>query len=597
MNFDLNIYSLALLTSSLVVSILSVVIFKRLGDTVRWFTLTMIAISFWGVTYGLELSVGTLEEMLFWIKLEYIAISYAPVFWIIFCLKFTNQFERVSRVTIGSLFLISTLTLIIVWTNSYHQLHYKSVSVDNSGPFPLLDLVPGIWYAVHTIFFYVTLLWGNYLLISRFIKADSVYRKQINIIVFSSFIPWIGNVIYLLGYRPFGHIDLTPYTFLATYMIVGLGMLKFRLFDVIPVAKEKLINAMQEGLIIINAKDDIIEVNQAANQYFNLPTIQPVGKRFQEVFPNLQKLHEIIKDRYETELKVTININDEPVEFLVKTTSLFERKTIFSGMLILFRDITEETKQSKLLQEQKNELETLNQLKDKLFSIIAHDLRGPLSGIKDILSLTKSGDISEKEFLNLIPDITTNIDATAILLDNLLTWSKSQLEGEKLNVHNISLHGLVEKEFRLLQSKAQEKEIKLINHIPNKLMASADEDMVDIIIRNLLSNAIKFSKRGEHITVSASEENDKIRITVEDNGTGISMENIEKLNANNTFSTIGTAQEKGTGLGLMLVREFVHKNGGELTIESQVGSGSKFSFTLPIYDEKLIHSNILRKVI
>ncbi len=455
---------------------------------------------------------------------------------------------------------------------------------------------PGIWYAVHTIFFYVTLLWGNYLLISRFIKADSVYRKQINIIVFSSFIPWIGNVIYLLGYRPFGHIDLTPYTFLATYMIVGLGMLKFRLFDVIPVAKEKLINAMQEGLIIINAKDDIIEVNQAANQYFNLPTIQPVGKRFQEVFPNLQKLHEIIKDRYETELKVTININDEPVEFLVKTTSLFERKTIFSGMLILFRDITEETKQSKLLQEQKNELETLNQLKDKLFSIIAHDLRGPLSGIKDILSLTKSGDISEKEFLNLIPDITTNIDATAILLDNLLTWSKSQLEGEKLNVHNISLHGLVEKEFRLLQSKAQEKEIKLINHIPNKLMASADEDMVDIIIRNLLSNAIKFSKRGEHITVSASEENDKIRITVEDNGTGISMENIEKLNANNTFSTIGTAQEKGTGLGLMLVREFVHKNGGELTIESQVGSGSKFSFTLPIYDEKLIHSNILRKV-
>ncbi|HCN84965.1 MAG TPA: PAS domain-containing sensor histidine kinase, partial [Sphingobacteriaceae bacterium] len=211
MNLEYNVFSIVLLISGLAAFFMSVMVFQRMGGAVRWFGFTMTLIAIWAITYGFELSSTTLEQMLFWINLEYIGIALLPAIWIIFIIKFIGKDKWLTRINTILIFIPAILTLIFVWTNKWHHLHYSSVDIDTTGPFPLLKFERGIWYWIHTVYFYVLLFWGLCLMISKFRKADDIYRKQNNIILIGALGPWLVNLIYLIGIRPFEYIDLTPY--------------------------------------------------------------------------------------------------------------------------------------------------------------------------------------------------------------------------------------------------------------------------------------------------------------------------------------------------------------------------------------------------
>ena len=326
-----------------------------------------------------------------------------------------------------------------------------------------------------------------------------------------------------------------------------------------------------------------ILLKDANDSLFNLEK----SKQVQE----LQTKYEVDKKEVENALlKKQKDLKDLRIKrqmFIIVSSLIMTGLVVFLSIM-LYRSSKKEKYINTVLENQKVELQTKNDLleevngiKDRLFSIISHDLRAPLSSLKSLLTLLNDKTLSEAEVTTLFPKLTKEVGYTSDLLDSLLHWAKSQLHGIHTNPKKIDMKALVEENISLLSSIAEQKNIELTNEIGENVIVLADEDMTRTILRNLVSNALKFTKANGHIRVSAQTLTEGVEVSVEDTGVGMSQEILSQLFKGN-ITTRGTKNEKGTGLGLMLAKDFVEKNGGTIRVESEVGKGSKFIFTLPL---------------
>jgi signal transduction histidine kinase len=235
--------------------------------------------------------------------------------------------------------------------------------------------------------------------------------------------------------------------------------------------------------------------------------------------------------------------------------------------------------------EQKNrELAQISQVKDRLFSIIAHDFRAPLGVFKGVLPLLEDDDLSVDERKYVIDDLYRKVDNTLQAMDNLLYWAKSQLQGIELKITSVNLFEVVQEVAQFLEYQAKSKQIKIENLLPQDFELQADAASLQIIIRNLIANAIKFTNEEGKVVIQIADyelDTNYWQISVQDNGLGIAPENLAKIFQAESFSTFGTAQEKGTGIGLSVCKEFVERHRGKIWVESLENEGSTFRFTLP----------------
>ncbi len=248
------------------------------------------------------------------------------------------------------------------------------------------------------------------------------------------------------------------------------------------------------------------------------------------------------------------------------------------------QDITERKRAEKEIEEINRHLGELNKTKDKLFSIIAHDLRNPfitILGFCEILQ-TEFVQLTEDEKLSYITEMKKSAEISYALLQNLLQWSRSQTGHIEFAPQKIDLLKIIKDNIKLVKTSAERKEIDISYKIPESAnIIIADEDMLNSIIRNLLTNALKFTMRSGKIEIAVVELQEFVKICVSDTGVGMNEEvrkNLFRLDA--THSTVGTDNEAGTGLGLILCKEFVERHGGKIWAESELGKGSKFFFTL-----------------
>ena len=248
------------------------------------------------------------------------------------------------------------------------------------------------------------------------------------------------------------------------------------------------------------------------------------------------------------------------------------------------RELEEKNKQIQLQNEaiiaQSKNLEEINVVKDKLFSIVSHDLKDSISSIKAFIDLLKEGSLSNEEFNDLIPELSENADNASLLLYNLLNWSKSQMESLEPKPEYFNIQEVFKDKIKLVDQKVEKKKIVLNDEtIPDTVYA--DRSMVEIIVQNLLTNAVKFCNEGDIITLSNQVINGRCQFYIKDTGVGISKENQDKLFKDSTFTTIGTTNEKGTGLGLNICKDLVELNHGRIWLESSLNKGSKFYVELP----------------
>lgn len=233
------------------------------------------------------------------------------------------------------------------------------------------------------------------------------------------------------------------------------------------------------------------------------------------------------------------------------------------------------------MQKRSEELEQLNEVKDKFFSIISHDLRSPINALAGLMDLLDKGAITPEELPVVVKELRLRFNHTRSLMNNLLDWTVLQMDKMHLQASNVHLKKMVDENIELLNS-IQTKHLTLINRIPETAIGYADSNTINLVIRNLITNAIKFTNDGGEIVIEGEEEGNELVISVQDNGIGMAADIQKKLfDKVNPYSTRGTANEKGTGLGLILCKEFVEKNGGRIWVESTLGKGSTFWFTLP----------------
>lgn len=234
-----------------------------------------------------------------------------------------------------------------------------------------------------------------------------------------------------------------------------------------------------------------------------------------------------------------------------------------------------------LLKKQAAELGELNTLKSKLFSVISHDLKAPMYALRNLFNDSEKYNLPAESLKKMLPEVVKDLNYTVGLMENLLQWAKSQMQAQAISTGTVDVSNLIKEVLQLLRLQAEAKKIYIEPKIDTPVFVSADKEMINLVLRNLLTNAIKFTPENGRISVGANELSSFVEIYVQDNGMGLSAEALEKINENDFFTTKGTASESGTGLGLMLCKDFLSKNGGQMQIESQVGKGSVFSFTLP----------------
>jgi PAS domain S-box-containing protein len=581
MELAFNGYAVTLLVSGVLVLLFAAYLAVRAESAVRWFAGMMTLNALWAITYALELASGTLLAMLFWIRVEYVAIAFVPAVWFVFVLKYVGREAWITLRNGVLIFGFPAVTLLAVWTNGWHRLHYRSVALDTSGPFPLLSFERGPWYHVHTVFFYALVGFGLFLLIARFRGADRVYRRQNMAILGGALIPWFSNFAYLLGFRPYGHMDPTPFAFLGTSFVLGFALVRFRLFDVVPLARERVIEGIREGMLVLDRDGRVIDLNATMRGFLGAQAGGAVGETLAALFPRQEVLSLVTVAAEGGRLEMELDVGTEERSVDVRVTPLHDERGHRCGTLLIFWDITDRKHASQLLESQAAQLRDLNQVKTRMLSIIAHDLRSPLASLTGVLQIADSGMLTEKEFRDLIPMISRGVADASTLLENLLHWSKSQLEGEVIQPERFGLKDLIAQNLVLFDKKAAEKGVMLSDAVPADAEVFADRNMMALVVRNLVGNAVKFCRKGDRIGLSCVMDADVTTLCVADTGVGMGPDVISKLFGFEIISRPGTEEERGTGLGLKLCRDFVEKNGGKIRVESAVGKGSRFFVSLP----------------
>ncbi|RPH34108.1 MAG: hypothetical protein EHM93_01760 [Bacteroidales bacterium] len=344
----------------------------------------------------------------------------------------------------------------------------------------------------------------------------------------------------------------------------------FKVLEVETVKEATVQELREKKLELEENQENLIKVEQLSKERLLQIDLLSKEKRLQEA--------EIRQQRLMRNFYIGIIL----IVLIISILIFFGYQKIKRANILLNIQNIEISQQKDEIEQQAEALRDLNALKDKLFSIISHDLRSPLASLFSMLNMAKDGQFSDEEEKHILSELSKNVEYNTELLENLLKWASSQMKGSTINPITFDIYDITTKKIKLYEKAARQKGIDLVNSVAANTTVFADRDMIELILRNLITNAIKFSSNGDSITVSAITSNGFVRVCVADNGKGIPQESIGRLFGKQVFSTRGTQNEKGTGLGLILCRDFVQINGGRVWVESQENVGSKFFFTIPV---------------
>lgn len=360
---------------------------------------------------------------------------------------------------------------------------------------------------------------------------------------------------------------------------IGFNEISKQVYNVLYLTHLKLGN-YKEALQIRNLEVALKDSLSGVEKTRAITKIQSgYGLEKQQQQINLLKKSAIIKQE---ELK-----NTELKRNLITAVALF----LLVLALLLVKNFVDKKKLIKQLEEQNRDISNKNQhleelilVRNRIFSIIAHDLRGPVHSISGMMDMLKTESMDEEDKGYFIEKASQSLHVTGNLLDNLLYWARSQMDGMQVNTIAFDIQQVIQQNIALIEARATEKSIRVFKEEgKDSQMVLADQAMIDIVIRNLVENAVKFLKAGNSVSIATEENEDKLIVSIKDDGQGIAPEVQSKIfNKYTSYSSFGTAQEKGSGLGLLLCKELVEKNHGNIWFESKPNEGTTFFFTIPL---------------
>jgi diguanylate cyclase (GGDEF)-like protein/PAS domain S-box-containing protein len=340
--FRLNPVALTLLIPGVISAALALYTYNiRRVEGSRVFALNMLALSIWCFAYGAELTCLNLEAMMFFVEFEYLGIVTIPVLLLILTFVYTGRGDWVSPRYVIGLFIIPFITLILVSTSQFHNLYYGSISLDTSGPFPQLTLTRGIWFWINSGYAYIAVILSAGLLLEKLRYPQPVYQPQIIAMLIGVSVPWVANILYIgIGFSFFGHVDPTPFAFAVSGIVVAWGIFRYRLFGVIPVAREYVIESMKEGVIVMDSENKLGDINIASRKIFGLNN-SDIGQSLVSLLPDWPEIINQYQLQENSRQEIVHGKDNEKRYFEITISNLADRGGRLLGRLIIIRDITE----------------------------------------------------------------------------------------------------------------------------------------------------------------------------------------------------------------------------------------------------------------
>jgi len=347
-----------------------------------------------------------------------------------------------------------------------------------------------------------------------------------------------------------------------------------------------LFDNAKDGILIHTLDYQIIDTNPYAQKILEFEYNELININFKTLFTDQENNFIDIQKINKTSEIFEIEIFTKKKRKIFIQISLSKLTFVDNDFYMsIIRDITYKKIAEENLKNYANNLKQSNSTKDKMFSIIAHDLRGPIGNLKAMMELLLDNPqaFEQKEITEILTSLKDSSASTFELLENLLNWAKSQQGLVEFQADIYNFTDIVNSSINSLKANIINKNIKITNNLTDYILVTCDINMIKTVLRNLISNAIKFTKNNGEVIINYKLSEKNINIEIKDNGIGIKPENVTKLfNKTEYFSTYGTNNEKGSGLGLNLCKEFIEKNSGTIWVESIINEGTSFWFTLPL---------------
>lgn len=585
-SFHYTPYASLVALAALVSALLAVYIWNRRAvPGAKPAVALMIAIFVWSMGYLLQFMGVELETKLFWAKIQYFGVVSLPVAVFLFALAFSGRDEWLTTRKFSALIIIPVITLILALSNELHRLVWVDWSLEPVGAtISMLHLEHGPVFWLHTAYAYGLLVASTILIVRAMNRRPLEYRSQIWSVLLGIAIPWITNAVSNLVYR----IDLTPFAFIISGLAIAWSIYKYHLFERAPNAFETVIASMSDAVFILDMHNKVVNVNPAGQQMLSLTSSEILGHPTSEVFKNQTDILDVYEYAVNIREEIAIGEDSHNRHFEISISPLTDRFDKILGRAIILHDISDRKQAETAMAIARDRALESSRVKSEFLARVSHELRTPLGvirGYADLLSEPVYGTLSElqNKAVNEIIDSTQRIsDMVGELLDEArLAAGAVQLETKPFNPSEI-LDDVREKLSVLADQKNLALNAEIDPGLPTELVG--DPVRINQMVTNLTSNSIKFTREGEVSIRFYRHDPDKWALEVSDTGPGIPKEAHESI-----FEPFRQADSSiprifgGTGLGLSIVKHLTNLMGGMITVQSEVGKGSKFTVILPIH--------------
>lgn len=512
--------------------------------------------------------------------MEFIGGAFVPVLYLIFVLRYTGQDKYLSRGRIISLLTVPLITLALIFTNEKHNLIWTGFSaISQETNLMVYNHGIGFWVG-YILYSYILLFVGTICIFCFIFKHKKAFHYQGWIIFIGGMLPWSASILYLADINITPGLDITPASIALSGVLLIYAFFNTRFLDLVPVARETLVETLQDGIIVLDEQNRIQDVNSAALKYLGITNKNSLGLFADDSGATVIPLLNSITSEGQIE-RVEIKKGDELIAFKIIKQTI---KNQPGSRLVIIRDISESFSQQQELIKAKERAEESDRLKSAFLANMSHEIRTPMSGILGFTELLREVKISEdeqQEYLGIIEKSGTRM---LNIINDLMSISTLEAGLMKTSISEVDVNKQINLVYKSLKPQAQEKGIKLFlnKNLPlTECKIVSDREKLNAILTNLIKNAIKFTPSGS-IELGCSRNNSDLEFFVKDTGIGILPEQKGYIFERFRQGSESFAREyEGAGLGLSIAKAYVELLGGRIWVDSEPGNGSTFFFTLP----------------
>lgn len=535
----------------------------------RLLALTALSSSIWGLGYSLGVFNSDLSWKRHMIRIEYVGQVGVPFFFFLFAMAYTSFDRWLNRKTITLFTLVPALGLLLALSHDLHPLIYQSLGLTTVNGFVVTQKTYGIGFWILAVHNYLLVSVAALMLLSDTIRHSQMFKGQTVLMVVGALAPLFSNLAYVSGINPARPHDLTPITFIVSNTLLLVGVRRFRLLNLVPIAHDMVFRNVTSGVLVINAEGQVLEINPAAEQILGRTQAEVTGKSILEAFPEHNAVIEQYRDVKEAHALITLQSGNRIYEMQITPLCHPWRAQKVIGRVVLLNDIT---KREQLIAD-------LNAFTHS----VAHDLKTPLfavQGYAELLRIDLADAMTARTESLSRSIILASSNMDAIIRSQLLLAQLrrvDEISTGRVDLGAVMSSALSRFEYHFLEANA---EIIQPQHWPDGLISYAP--WIEEVWSNYIGNALKYGGQPPRIEVGFTPlPGQRMRFWVRDNGQGLSDSESQALFTEFARLDRHTATE-GHGLGLSIVQRIVSRLGGVVGVDSKPGEGSTFYFVLPL---------------